>query len=1442
MLCIVSALGFKANAQTDVTSTYLTNYDFSIGTPIDNHVCTYGKDMAANGTTYYGAQSISGWTNASVGETDSGYPDSKLAGALFAYGGTPWLAGSGTTAPATGPNGNAGNAAGLCAVWGGTIRYTQNVTLPAGHYTVKFQVYNSTTNNGSGKFITSNLFGFDADAGDDYYSPATTFAIGQWTTVTVTFTLATETSGKISMGYVGPSGNANMPHLFVDNVKILSNTDNTDKTSSVGLQANTNWINASDGMQGSGYTTDDGRSAGCAARYGTSAVSNNVIYQDITVEEGNYEVEVYALSQNEWNNNGASLQNDKGDAIYVFATGMSTVKTYINARRGPGINKNEGPKVYSISNVITEDGNLRIGLGIDIANQTEWHMIQIKSLKRVGSSFEALVIAYETALANAKTLAATIEKMSATALSALNTAIDTYDEGKVNKSDKDAVTAAANALNTAIDNASTSISAYSSINTAISTYATKAAALDAAGQAAYDDSDIQTKYDNGTYETLSEAESELQAAYTSAVKSQSEGSDWTGLITNPSFETGNLNGWSVVASADTWARSTTNDTYKMTGSDGDYLFNTWSAGNEISQTLSAMPAGVYQLTAVMATDAGHTLQLKMGGKTAEAASVEKGTGVEFSVEATLATDGNLTISAVTADNYWYKADNFRLTFVASISLQILYDQITALVAQAAGITGKQSDATASELNDAVTEGNALVDGGSTDIDALNASIDRLTDAIAASSTSVHSYAVIAAGSVPDNSVEGWVCENPQGIHVNTWSVEGNSDGSNMVTPFIENWVANGSYLGAGRVYYQLQGLNPGEVYYAQALVRSYNEKNADAPNGPNFFINSKEVDMTEVGTTFTYNGMSGIYATLGGAAEVGLDGTLTLGVRIAEDRNYNWVAFKNVSIQPMHNALVAAVNNAEALYPSLPTAAKAALKDVVDANSDDSGYTTAAQYETAIGNISEAIDIATPFIAPYTSWLSVKSSAESLFADYDYMLAIVSTDNAAVEAADNPSTITACTTEVTNAMNAYNAYVETTPIAESLGLVVIPVTTYETVADLQSAVEFLNVEEYDAVTTSYTYDATEWLGDWENAPGTTQGQSWDGTDGDRYLDEYNKAARNMTQTITLPKAKYVLFAKGRASVNGSITLSDGTTTVTFPHKNDVGLGITTEGEACFTSHAIDDTKEYANSNNGRGWEYRFLTFESDGSTPITLTFAWTTASYNWAGLDDITLKAIPEEETIDETVDFNNEYELANVTLKRTIKAGTWNTFVVPFDINNSELVAAFGADVAVAEYSEVADGDNSTISFNTMAEPAIEANVPVVLKTSTAGTNYYFANRIIASSLPITLGTNFDFKGSYAASLTLANGDYFLSNNQVRKIEGATVTLKGTRAFIAPKTASAKILDFVIDGQASDVDAPEVVETEEPEVLFNMAGIQVDKNFKGVVINQKGEKRLQNK
>lgn len=218
LLTAAMAVSAGAWAQTDVTSTYIQNADFSQGTPIDNHLCGYGKDMADKGTTYYGLQEVTGWTAVAtdVDNSNADYPNSGLGGAVFAYGSTWEMKGNNKTAPAAGPNDESGYALGFFAVWTCGGYYYQDVKLPAGAYTFSATMYNQsgTQNN------TSNT-GFFVKDSDVKYTVAVNPAVGSWATQTVTFTLTAETEGQIRVGYRSAgSGSAANPMLFIDNVNL----------------------------------------------------------------------------------------------------------------------------------------------------------------------------------------------------------------------------------------------------------------------------------------------------------------------------------------------------------------------------------------------------------------------------------------------------------------------------------------------------------------------------------------------------------------------------------------------------------------------------------------------------------------------------------------------------------------------------------------------------------------------------------------------------------------------------------------------------------------------------------------------------------------------------------------------------------------------------------------------------------------------------------------------------------------------------------------------------------------------------------------------------------------------------------------------------------------------------------------------------------------------
>ena len=213
--------GLSANAQTDVTSTYLDNADFSESTPTTTDIYGYGHDYAdpekGNEQACYGMQEVEGWTLVETSvDADGTYGHSGVGAGVFAYGSEYQLKGNSKAAPATNPNGEAsGNCFGFFGVWGRGGYYYQTVTLAAGKYTITVPMYNQ-----SGTQANTTYTGFFPTSGTNR-TVAVNPTVGQWVNQTVTFTLADDTEGQIRIGYqsTGDGSGAN-PMLFIDCVKI----------------------------------------------------------------------------------------------------------------------------------------------------------------------------------------------------------------------------------------------------------------------------------------------------------------------------------------------------------------------------------------------------------------------------------------------------------------------------------------------------------------------------------------------------------------------------------------------------------------------------------------------------------------------------------------------------------------------------------------------------------------------------------------------------------------------------------------------------------------------------------------------------------------------------------------------------------------------------------------------------------------------------------------------------------------------------------------------------------------------------------------------------------------------------------------------------------------------------------------------------------------------
>ena len=142
-------------------------------------------------------------------------------------------------------------------------------------------------------------------------------------------------------------------------------------------------------------------------------------------------------------------------------------------------------------------------------------------------------------------------------------------------------------------------------------------------------------------------------------------------------------------------------------------------------------------------------------------------------------------------------------------------------------------------------------------------------------------------SVWDAAPEQW-----DTYHVNTWSIEGDTDGSNFRVPFIEYWTGDGESLGAKTLTATLTGLEEG-VYNVKSWVRvRIKNDGGDSANGIKLQANDGEaVDVTtgeQVGTTqfrlseYTAKGT------------VGSDGVLKVTFDVAAENNISWLSFKNM--------------------------------------------------------------------------------------------------------------------------------------------------------------------------------------------------------------------------------------------------------------------------------------------------------------------------------------------------------------------------------------------------------------------------------------------------------------------------------------------------------------------------------------------------------------------
>lgn len=256
-------------------------------------------------------------------------------------------------------------------------------------------------------------------------------------------------------------------------------------------------------------------------------------------------------------------------------------------------------------------------------------------------------------------------------------------------------------------------------------------------------------------------------------------------------------------------------------------------------------------------------------------------------------------------------------------------------------------------------------------------------------------------------------------------------------------------------------------------------------------------------------------------------------------------------------------------------------------------------------------------------------------------------------------------------------------------------------------------------------------------------------------------------------------------------------------------------------------KQKGDVGSGKGVEAKLLVSNSNA-----FTFA---CGDNYVKISKIEIVPNKVGVTLDENSESNTiEAKTGvNVTLKRPMNVGRWNTFCVPFSIDADQVTSQFGEGTQIAEYSVSVDNE---IDFATVQSNAIVAGKAYLVKpTKEAATEgYTFSNVNITALVPTKETVDngaIDFRGIYnptditvgLPANTFAAG---IVGNVVKKAVSDS-NMKGFRAFfIIPEGDGAQSSYMLkIDGTATSINSINGADVVVNAPVYNLQGQRVDGN-----------------
>ncbi len=412
--------------------------------------------------------------------------------------------------------------------------------------------------------------------------------------------------------------------------------------------------------------------------------------------------------------------------------------------------------------------------------------------------------------------------------------------------------------------------------------------------------------------------------------------DLTSLIANPSFETDGLSGWTQ-----TNAETQTNKAFDNV--QGNIYAQRWHFnGNvDLNQTIAYLPAGIYEVSAYSYfSETGARLY-------ANSTEVAVTTSKKYSVLVEIADKGSITLGAgcTSTATSWWCVDDFKLTYLGNVNdltytlatgkmgtdksaaqstaettflgnkTLANYNALLAAIAEAeASVAHYATLKTAIDKAEAVKEANNFVtsDATTTFANEISTATSAWTDVtytdaqataeIATLGTTVSGWHAIGSeGKAGAFMASAWGKDSENwwdAPYINTWSTEGDNDGSGFSVPFFEYFVDDKNNLAAKTMTATLTGLDNG-CYDVEIWARVQRRSDADFnANNSMITMSVNGGDAVSIMSNTSNNVGSGTSVMrLGRYTARGMvtDGTLTLTIDVKLGSNVHWLTWRDIT-------------------------------------------------------------------------------------------------------------------------------------------------------------------------------------------------------------------------------------------------------------------------------------------------------------------------------------------------------------------------------------------------------------------------------------------------------------------------------------------------------------------------------------------------------------------